>query len=71
MRKAQVDPHGIYRVKVSGRIVRVQLLGLSSLGGWEARNLATGRSVRIRTAARLREPVDAPAPALQIPGGNP
>ena len=32
----------------------------SPYGGWDATNLATGRSVRIRTAARLRGRARAP-----------
>lgn len=53
MRKAQVQIGGTYRAKVSGRKVMVRILRESIYGGWDARNLSTGRDVRIRTAGRL------------------
>lgn len=44
----------IYVVKISGRLTRVQLIAESRYGGWDGRNLATGRTVRIRSARKLR-----------------
>lgn len=54
MRKADVKLNRIYVVKVSGNLVRVRLDSESPYGGWNGTNLATGRKVRIKTAARLR-----------------
>lgn len=44
-----------YLAKVSGKLTRVKLTGESPYGGWNAVNIATGRTIRIRTAARLRQ----------------
>lgn len=63
MKKNEVQLGGIYVAKVSGRLVRVRLERQSRYGGWEATNLATGRSVHIRSAARLRWEV-LPVPPL-------
>ena len=38
-------------------IVSVRIDRESPYGGWDATNLATGRTVRVRTAARLRRQV--------------
>jgi len=54
MKKKDVEIGGTYEAKVSGRVVQVRLLHESPYGGWMAESLATGRIVRIRTAARLR-----------------
>ncbi len=66
MKKDQVKVGGCYIAKVSGRHVGVRIESESSYGGWNAMNLATGRAIRIRTAARLRPrfltPSEDPAP---------
>ena len=54
MKKADVKIGGIYLAKVSQQLTKVQLVRESPYGGWDATNLATGRTVRIKTAARLR-----------------
>lgn len=43
-----------YAAKVSGRIVTVKIIEESIYGGWDAINIETGRSVRIKSAQRLR-----------------
>ena len=53
MRKADVKLGRTYFAKVSDRRVVVRLDSECIYGGWNATNLATGRTVRIRTAARL------------------
>mgnify|MGYP001600192200 CR=1 FL=1 len=53
MKKAEVEIRGVYVAKVSGQLVTVRLERESPYGGWDATNLATGRAVRIRSAARL------------------
>ena len=54
MKKADVEIGGAYVAKVSGNLVAVRIDRESPYGGWDATNLATGRAVRIRSAARLR-----------------
>ncbi len=56
MKKAQIEIGKVYTAKVSGVVTRVRIDRLSVFGGWEATNMATGRQVRIKTAARLRYP---------------
>lgn len=43
-----------YEAKVSGSLVPVRIVRESSYGGWDATNERTGRTVRIRSAQRLR-----------------
>jgi hypothetical protein len=57
MNKRDVVLGQVCAVKVSGRIQQVRLVAESSHGGWIGRNLQTGREVRIRSAARLRYPI--------------
>jgi len=57
MQNHQVTIGGIYEVKVSGRVSRVQIRSRAVGGGWWGVNLRTRRDIRIKTAARLREPV--------------
>lgn len=58
MKKRQIEVGTTYIVKVSGVLARVCITGESPYGGWVGRNLATGREVRIRSAARLRRPAN-------------
>ena len=54
MQKKSIQIGTTYIVKVSGKLARVRITGQSPHGGWSGTNLATGREIRIRTAARLR-----------------
>ena len=54
MNKADIVIGGIYIAKVSGKKVHVKIMNSSPHGGWEGCNIATGREVRIKTAARLQ-----------------
>lgn len=54
MRKADVKLGETYTVKVSGSLVPVKLESVSTFGGWNGRNLNTGRPVRVKSAQRLR-----------------
>lgn len=54
MRKADVQLGATYVAKVSGNLVPVRIDREGPYGGWDATNLATGRVIHIRTAARLR-----------------
>jgi len=57
MLKSNVNIGSTYIVKVSGTLAKVRLARECNYGGWYGTNLATGREIRIRTAARLRSEV--------------
>lgn len=57
MRKRDVEPGATYTAKISGNLTEVRIIGVSPFGGWSALNLTTGRKVRIKSAAKLREKV--------------
>ncbi len=59
MTKAKVSIGTTYIVKVSGKLAKVRLTRECEYGGWYGTNLATGREIRIRTAARLRSAITA------------
>jgi hypothetical protein len=54
MLKQDVHIGTTYIVKVSGALAKVRITREHDRGGWYGTNLATGREIRIRTAARLR-----------------
>ena len=54
MQKHSVKIGTTYIVKVSDKLAKVRLTREHDRGGWYGINLATGREIRIRTAARLR-----------------
>lgn len=54
MLKADVKTGGRYSAKVSGKLTTVVILGENRFGGWLARNEATGMTVRIKSAQKLR-----------------
>ena len=54
MQKKDVHVGGTYVAKVSGSLTKVRIVSESPYGGWDAVNTATGRDVRVRSAARLR-----------------
>jgi hypothetical protein len=58
MKRQDVQTGSTYIVKVSGVLAKVRLTAESPYGGWRGTNLATGREVRIRSAARLRRPAN-------------
>ena len=57
MKKNEVTLGGIYQAKVSNKIVDVRIEREHPNGGWEATNLTTGKTVRIKSAQRLRKTV--------------
>jgi hypothetical protein len=63
MQKRNVHIGTTYVVKISGTLAKVRLTREHPRGGWYGTNLATGREIRIRTAARLRSET---APAQEI-----
>lgn len=58
MRKRDVQVGGTYEAKVSNSLVTVRIdRELPITGGWQGTNTKTGRTVRIKSAQRLRRPV--------------
>ena len=57
MQKNNVKVGTTYIVKVSGTLAKVRMTREHPCGGWYGTNLANGREIRIRTAARLRSEV--------------
>ena len=64
MQKHNVKVGSTYIVKVSGTLAKVRITREHERGGWYGINLATGREIRIRTAARLRFEVPSSAPGI-------
>jgi len=58
MRKKDVKVGGVYYAEVSRRTARVQIVRVSPYGGWDARNLDTGRMVYFHTGRRIHRPVE-------------
>lgn len=54
MKKADVKIGGKYVAKVSNNLAVVRIDRVSPHGGWDATNVTTGRSIRVRSAQRLR-----------------
>ena len=52
--KADVVIGNIYVMKVSQKLAKVRIEYAHQAGGWVGTNLATGREVRVRSAAKLR-----------------
>lgn len=55
MRKSEVEIGATYTAKISENLTEVRIHSICAYGGWYATNLRTGRSVRIKSAAKLRE----------------
>lgn len=66
MKKRDVRLGGTYSAKISGRIVPCRLESVNESGGWDALNLKTGRRVRIKSAAKLRDELEVPAPVRTV-----
>ena len=58
MKKQDIQIGMTYIAKVSGVLTKVRVTGTSPYGGWCAVNVATGRQIRVRSAARLRRPAN-------------
>jgi len=74
MKKNEIKIGGVYRAKVSGKLTDVRIddeIPESRGGGWNATNLATGKTIRINHPQRLRAPSDAKAaPPKNATSGN-
>ncbi len=60
VKKSDVKVGGEYVAKVSDKLMTVKITGESRHGGWDAKNVKTGKEVRIKSAERLRGPAAAP-----------
>lgn len=58
MKASEVKLGGIYAAKVSDKVAPVQLISESLHGGWNAKNLTTGKVIRVKSAQRLRYACD-------------
>src|SRR5210317_630491 len=54
MKKNEVKIGGVYRAKVTDKVVSVRIDAENPSGGWDATNMETNRKVRIKSAQRLR-----------------
>jgi len=69
MKKTDVKIGGTYMVKVASNLVPVKITREHDKGGWEGTSVKTGKSIRIKTAQRLRAEAgsksgsDSPKPA--------
>lgn len=54
MKKNEIKVGGLYRAKVSDKVVTVRIDSTHGKGGWNATNTATGKRIRIKSAQRLR-----------------
>lgn len=72
MKKNEVKIGGVYTAKVTNKVVQVRIDAESRHGGWDATNLATGKTVRIKSPARLRAAVggDGDATGTKKPRGG-
>lgn len=69
MKKSDVEIGQVYVVKVSNNLVPVRIDRESPYGGWDGTNLVTKRSIRIRSARRLRR--QAPTAWVKFLHGHP
>jgi len=60
MKKNEVKIGGVYTAKVSDKVVPVRIDAVKGTG-WSATNLATGNTIYIKSAQRLRGPAKHPA----------
>ena len=54
MKKSDIHIGKHYTAKVTHKLVVVEILSENPNGGWDAKNLSTGKMVRIKSAQRLR-----------------
>ena len=71
MKKSDVKIGNHYKAKVTDKIVTVEIIAENPHGGWDAKNLSTGKSVRIKSAQRLRGAVPKTNTAAPVAKPNP
>ena len=62
MKKDDVQTGATYLVKVAGNLVPVKITREHDNGGWEGTSVKTGKTIRIKSAQRLRKCLDDAAP---------
>jgi len=62
MKKNDVQTGATYLVKVAGNLVPVKITREHDNGGWEGTSVKTGKTIRIKSAQRLRKCLDDAAP---------
>ncbi len=62
MKKADIQINATYLVKVAGNLVPVKITREHDNGGWEGTSVKTGKTIRIKSAQRLRKRLDDAAP---------
>jgi hypothetical protein len=58
MKKDEITIGNTYSAKVSDKVVPIRIDRENSRGGWDATNLVTNKTIRIKSAQRLRGPVE-------------
>jgi hypothetical protein len=58
MKSSEITIGNTYSAKVSDKVVPVRIDRENARGGWDATNLVTNKTVRIKSAQRLRGPVE-------------
>jgi hypothetical protein len=58
MKKDEITNGNTYSAKVSDKVVPVRIDRENPRGGWDATNLVTNKTIRIKRAQRLRGPVE-------------
>ncbi len=69
MKKSDVKIGNHYKAKVTDKVVTIEILAENPHGGWDAKNLSTGKTVRIKSPQRLRGAVA--KTNTSAPGGKP
>jgi hypothetical protein len=54
MKKEDVKVGGTYKAKISGKLTEVRITGENKHGGWDAVNVLTNKTVRVKSAQRIR-----------------
>ena len=62
MKKDDIQINATYLVKVAGNLVPVKITREHDNGGWEGTSVKTGKTIRIKSAQRLRKRLDDAAP---------
>jgi hypothetical protein len=54
MKDRDITIGGYYAAEINGRLVTVRVISRMTTGGWYVKNTASGRTVYLRSARRLR-----------------
>jgi len=66
MRTSDVHVGKYYTAKVTHKLVVVEIIHKNPSGGWNARNLSTGKVIHIKSAQRLRGPAKYPTTSRSV-----